>query len=67
MKDSQDIFTKYYARIRRDLALRQRLIDNPVAVLKEHFGSMPEGNYRIEVIPQESDTHHHRAAGPCQW
>ncbi|MFO1478362.1 MAG: hypothetical protein U1F98_17140 [Verrucomicrobiota bacterium] len=56
MKDSQDIFNAHYAKIRRDPALRQRLIDNPIAGLNEHFGSMPEGNYRVEVIPQEPDT-----------
>jgi len=56
MKDPQDIFNTHYTRIRCDPALRQRLIDNPIAGLKEHFGTMPEGSYRVEVIPQEPDT-----------
>ncbi|QIO98556.1 hypothetical protein [Bradyrhizobium symbiodeficiens] len=56
MGDEQDIFTDHYARIRRDPALRRRLIEDPVAGLKEHFGFMPDGDYRIEVIAQEPDT-----------
>jgi len=56
MKDPQDIFNAHYTSIRRDPALRQRLIDDPISGLKEHFGSMPEGSYRIEVIPQDPDT-----------
>ena len=27
-----------------------------LAGLKEYFGSVPGGNYRIEVVPQEPDT-----------
>ena len=56
MKDAQDIFNAHYARIRRDRALRQRLIEDPISGLKEHFGSLPEGSYHVEVIPQDSDT-----------
>jgi hypothetical protein len=56
MSDKQDIFTDHYARIRRDPALRRRLIEDPVAGLKEHFGFMPDGDYRIEVVAQEPDT-----------
>ena len=56
MSDKPDVFTDHYARLRRDPALRQRLIENPVAGLKEHFGVMPDGDYRIEVIAQEPDT-----------
>jgi hypothetical protein len=56
MSDQQDIFTEHYCLLRRDAKARQRLIDNPVAALKEYFGSMPEGNYRVEVIPQQPHT-----------
>ncbi len=56
MNDAQDIFTEHYRRIRRDPDARQRLIDDPVAGLREHFGSVPDGDYRVEVIPQERDT-----------
>ena len=42
--------------LRRDPAARRRLIDDPVAGLKEYFGSVPDGDYRIEVVPQEPDT-----------
>jgi len=51
-----DIFTDHYCLLRRDAAARRRLIDDPVAGLKEYFGSMPEGEYRVEVVPQEPDT-----------
>lgn len=56
MSDKQDIFTEHYVKIRRDSALRQRLIDNPVAGLTEQFGFVPDGGHRIEVIAQEHDT-----------
>lgn len=56
MSEEQDIFTKQYVEIRRDLVLRQRLIEDPVAGLKAHFGFMPDGSYRIEVIAEEPDT-----------
>ena len=56
MSDKQDIFTEHYVKIRRDSALRQRLIDNPVAGLTEQFGFVPDGGRRIEVIAQERDT-----------
>ena len=56
MSDPSDVFTDHYRLLRRDPAARRRLIDDPVAGLKEYFGSMPEGNYRVEVVPQEPDT-----------
>ena len=56
MSDKQDIFTEHYCLLRRDTEARRRLIDDPVSALKEYFGSMPEGNYRIEVIPQQPNT-----------
>ena len=56
MSDQPDFFTKHYSLLRRDPAARHRLIDDPVAGLKEYFGSVPDGDYRIEVVPQEPDT-----------
>ena len=56
MSDPSDVFTDHYRLLRSDPAARRRLIDDPVAGLKEFFGSMPEGTYRVEVVPQEPDT-----------
>ena len=53
MSDKLDIFTEHYSLLRRDAEARQHLIDDPITALKEHFGSMPEGNYRVEVIPEQ--------------
>lgn len=56
MSEHGDFFTNHYCLLRRDPAARRRLIDDPVAGLKEYFGSVPDGDYRIEVIPQDPDT-----------
>ena len=56
MSDQQDLFTAHYRTLRRDAGARRRLIENPIDGLKEHFGSIPSGDYRIEVVPQEPDT-----------
>ena len=56
MSDQHDFFTDHYCLLRRDTAARRRLIDDPIASLKEYFGSVPNGGYRIEVIPQDPDT-----------
>lgn len=56
MSDPQDLFTAHYRTLRRDAEARRRLIEHPIAGLKEHFGSVPGGDYRIEVVPQEPDT-----------
>jgi hypothetical protein len=56
MSDQHDFFTDHYCLLRRDPAARRRLIDDPVAGLKEYFGSVPDGNYRVEIVPQEPDT-----------
>jgi len=55
MSDQRDFFTDHYRLLRHDPAARRRLIDDPVAGLKEYFGSVADGNYRIEVVPQEPD------------
>jgi len=56
MSDKQDVFTEHYCLLRRAPEARQHLIDDPIAALKEYFGAMPEGDYRIEVIPQRPNT-----------
>ena len=56
MSDKQDIFTKHYCLLRCDAEARQHLIDDPITALKEYFGSIPAGNYRVEVIPQQPQT-----------
>ena len=47
MSDKQDIFTKHYCLLRSDAEARQHLIDDPITALKEYFGSIPAGNYRV--------------------
>lgn len=56
MSDKPDIFTEHYSLLRRDAEARQHLIDDPITALTEYFGSMPEGNYRVEVIPERPNT-----------
>lgn len=56
MSDERDFFSDHYCLLRRDPAARRRLLDDPVNGLKDYFGSVPDGDYRIEVIPQEPDT-----------
>jgi len=56
MSDQHDLFTDHYCLLRRDPAARRRLIDDPVAGLKEYFGAVPDGSYRVEAVPQEPDT-----------
>ena len=56
MSDPRDIFADHYSLLRRDPAARHRLINDPIAGLKEFFGSVPDGDYRVEVVPQEPDT-----------
>lgn len=53
MNEPLDVFAAQYDLLRRDPAARSRLIDDPVAGLKAYFGAMPDGSYRIEVVPQE--------------
>jgi hypothetical protein len=56
VSDQPDLFTDHYCLLRRDPAARRRLIDDPVAGLTEYFASVPGGDYRVEVVPQEPDT-----------
>ena len=56
MSDPRDIFTDHYSLLRRDPMARRQLINDPGGALKKYFGSVPDGDYRIEVVPQEPDT-----------
>jgi hypothetical protein len=56
VSEQRDIFTDHYCLLRRDPAARRQLIDDPSGALKKYFGSMPDGDYRIEVVPQEPGT-----------
>jgi hypothetical protein len=56
MSEQHDIFTDHYCLLRRDPAARLRLIDDPRSALKAYFGSVPDGDYRIEVVAQEPGT-----------
>jgi|GEM_PF-2020634 len=55
-KEKHDIFTPHYHELRCGGDHRQRLIENPIAGLKEHFGVMPTGDYKVEVVAEERDT-----------
>lgn len=51
------MFVEHYRRLRQDPDLRERLIADPVAGLKEHFGIAPDDSKcRIEVIEQDPNT-----------
>ncbi|MNI70132.1 hypothetical protein D3C73_1259240 [compost metagenome] len=56
--DQHDIFTGHYRLLQQDQAARRRLIADPKAGLNEYFGSdtVPEGEFRVEIIAQEPDT-----------
>jgi hypothetical protein len=56
--DQHDLFTAHYRLLQRDRAARQRLITDPRAGLNEYYGpdTVPEGEFRIEVVSQEPDT-----------
>lgn len=56
MTEMHDIFTDHYRKLRSDAETRSRLIDDPAGGLREHFGSVPEGQYRIEVVAEDPGT-----------
>jgi hypothetical protein len=56
MSEKRDLFTAHYQLLQRDAAARRRLIEDPIAGLKEYFGAVPDGAYRIEVVPQDAGT-----------
>lgn len=53
---SSDVFTEHYRLLSTDPIARAELIADPRAGLTTHFGSVPDGDYRIEVIEQRADT-----------
>ncbi|MGZ6799572.1 MAG: hypothetical protein ACXVGR_07020 [Mycobacteriaceae bacterium] len=53
---STDRFTEQYRQLVSDPEIRAALLADPKAALVTHFGEIVEGDYRIEVIEQRSDT-----------
>jgi hypothetical protein len=53
---STDRFTEQYRRLIGDPASRAALLADPKAALTEYFGAVVDGDYRIEIIEQRSDT-----------
>ena len=53
---SGDRFTEHYRLLSTDPAKRAELLADPKAALAAYFGAIVEGDYRIEVIEQRSDT-----------
>jgi hypothetical protein len=53
---SGDRFTEHYRLVSADLEKRAELLADPKAALAAYFGAVVDGEYRIEVIEQRSDT-----------
>lgn len=53
---SGDRFTEHYRLVSADLEKRAELLADPKAALAGYFGAVVDGEYRIEVIEQRSDT-----------
>jgi hypothetical protein len=53
---SGDRFTEHYRLLSTDPQLRAQLLADPKAGLVAYFGAVVEGDYRVEVIEQRSDT-----------
>lgn len=53
---TEDRFTRQYRDLIADPELRAALIADPKAALTEYFGVAVDGDYRIEIIEQRSDT-----------
>jgi hypothetical protein len=51
-----DFVEQYYERIATDPDYRARLLANPVAVICEEFGYIPDRDLKIEIIEQADDT-----------
>lgn len=58
MSEKRNLLAEHYYNLQYDKTARQRLIDDPKAGLEEQFGvgTLPEGDYKIEAVPQDSDT-----------
>jgi len=53
---SGDRFAEQYRQLITDPKSRAALIADPKAALAEYFGAVIDGEYRIEIIEQRSDT-----------
>ena len=53
---SGDRFSEQYRELITDPQARAALLADPKAALAEYFGAVLEGDYRIEIIEQRSDT-----------
>ena len=53
---STDRFTEQYRRLIEDPATRAALLADPKAALTDELGAVVDGDYRIEIIEQRSDT-----------
>lgn len=53
---AHDVFTRHYRVLATDRVARDELLADPKRGLIRHFGSVPEGGYRVEVIEQRADT-----------
>jgi hypothetical protein len=53
---SDDVFVEQYRQLIADPEQRAALLADPKAALRAYFGAVVEGDYRIEVIEQRSDT-----------
>lgn len=51
-----DRFTEQYRQLIDDPEARAALLADPKAALAAYFGEIVEGDYRIEIIEQRSDT-----------
>ena len=53
---SDDRFTEQYRQLITNPEARAALLEDPKAALTAYFGAVVEGDYRIEIIEQRSDT-----------
>ncbi len=53
---STDRFTEQYRQLISDPDVRAALLADPKAALADYFGAIVDGDYRIEIIEQRSDT-----------
>lgn len=53
---STDRFTEQYRHLIEDPARRAALLADPKRALTDEFGAVVDGDYRIEIIEQRSDT-----------
>jgi hypothetical protein len=53
---SKDRFTEHYRLLSTDPQMRARLLADPKSALASYFGTIVEGDYRVEVIEQRPDT-----------